>query len=278
MSNFGDLVKQFNWRFMLIRILVNAITLLLVALLVPKIYFVDRRILNLFFMAIALGILNGLIKPIVQFLTLPYIFATYGLIIAFINALLLLLLAVLFPDRFAVNSLFWVVVAGALMGIISTLLESLLGLSMPIVPEDPADLRQYVEEQRPGVIAHLLSAESEVKSHELADANRPMQLVDSAGEAPALPPQMPVDQPQGTMISSTVDPPSPAEPPPQDPLESDESQTTVKSEDSTAVGAETTLPPEGADETGDEAAVTKTRDNATEPDNTSQAGTQEGER
>ena len=215
MSNFGDLVKRFNWRVMVIRIVVNALTLLFIAVIIPKIYFVDRSILNLFFMAIALGILNALIKPIVQFLTLPYIFATFGLVLAFINALLLILMALLFPERFAVEGLFWAIVAGALMGILGTALESLLGLTMPIIPEEPAELRQYVAEQKPGVITTLLAGHALPEHLQLADASVPPALTDSSGQMDDLPSQKLEKQPQGASLSSTVDPPSPAEPPPQ---------------------------------------------------------------
>ena len=90
--------KQFNWRFLLVRILVNAIALAVTAAIVPKIYFVDKSIWNWLFMALMLGVLNALLKPILQFLTLQLIFVTYGLVIVLINALILLLLSFLFPS------------------------------------------------------------------------------------------------------------------------------------------------------------------------------------
>jgi len=140
-------LKQFNWRFLLVRILVNALALAITAAVTPKIYFVDKTILNWLLMAIMLGILNALLKPVLQFLTLQFIFVTYGLVIVLVNALLLLLLSFLFPDRFAVDNLLWALVGGLVLGLISSFLESLLGLTMPIVPDEPAELRRQVEEQ-----------------------------------------------------------------------------------------------------------------------------------
>ncbi len=99
--------KQFNWRFLLVRILVNAIALALTAALVPKIYFVDKSVWNWLFMAIMLGVLNALLKPILQFLTLQFLFVTYGLVIVLVNTLILWLLSFLFPARFAVDNLLW---------------------------------------------------------------------------------------------------------------------------------------------------------------------------
>ncbi len=101
-------------------------------------------------MAIMLGILNALVKPILQFLTLQFLFVTYGLTIVVVNTLILLLLSFLFPTRFAVDNLLWALVGGLVLGLLSSFLESLLGLTMPIVADEPPDLRQQLEEKAPG--------------------------------------------------------------------------------------------------------------------------------
>jgi len=145
--NIERLPKQFNWRFLLVRIVVNAFALAFTAAVLPKIYFVDRSFGNWLLMAIMLGVLNALLKPILQFLTLQFIFVTYGLVVVLVNALLLWLLAFLFPTRFAVDSLLWLLAGGLVLGLFSSFLESLLGLTMPIVPDEPPELRQQVEEQ-----------------------------------------------------------------------------------------------------------------------------------
>ena len=139
--------KQFNWRFLLVRIVVNALALVITALVVPSIYFVDKSIWNWLLMAVMLGVLNALIKPILQYLTLRFIFATFGLVVVLINTLLLWLLSILFPARFAVESILWAVVGGLVLGMVSSFLESLLGLTMPIVPDEPPELRRHLEEQ-----------------------------------------------------------------------------------------------------------------------------------
>ena len=69
--------------------MVNAIALAITAIVVPKINFVDRSIWNWLLMALMLGVLNALLKPILQFLTLQFIFATYGLVIVLVNTLIL---------------------------------------------------------------------------------------------------------------------------------------------------------------------------------------------
>lgn len=130
--------RHFNWRMMLVRILVNALALIIISLL-PDIDFVEPTILRVLFVAVMLGILNAFIKPIVQFLTLRFIFITYGFAVVIINTIILLLLNIVVPNMFQVASFRWALVGGAVMGLITAFLESLFGLQLPILPESDND-------------------------------------------------------------------------------------------------------------------------------------------
>ena len=132
---------------MLVRILINAIALVVIALVLPRIRFVDPSLLSILFMAVMLGVLNALVKPFLQFLLLPLIFASYGLVVVLVNTLMLLLLAWLFPRFFAVENLVWAFAAGALIGLLGTFLENLLGLIPPIVPDEETGLRRRFIDQ-----------------------------------------------------------------------------------------------------------------------------------
>lgn len=140
-------LQQFNWRFLLVRIVVNAFALAGTAAFLPKIYFVDKTFSNWLLMALMLGILNALLKPVLQFLTLQFIFITYGLVVVLVNALLLWLLSFVFPERFAVDNLLWLLVGGLVLGLLSSFLESLLGLTLPILPDEQTELRRQIEQQ-----------------------------------------------------------------------------------------------------------------------------------
>ena len=130
-------LKQFNWRALLVRVLVNALTLIITTLIVPSISFVAPiTIWKIILLAIALGLLNALIKPIIQFLTLSYIFATYGLVVILINTIILYMLSWLLPGYFHVANFLWAFVGGAVMGILAGFLESVFGLTLPIVDEE----------------------------------------------------------------------------------------------------------------------------------------------
>lgn len=152
-----SLLRAFNWRLLLLRILINAVVLLITALLVPSIYFVDRSLRTLLLMAMALGLLNALVKPIIQFLTLHFIFTSYGLIVILINSFVLWLLSYFFPQRFAVDKLIWAFVGGAMIGLLGSLLESLLGVTAPVVGDRYPELRAKVKEEKSVGVQTLLA-------------------------------------------------------------------------------------------------------------------------
>jgi putative membrane protein len=132
----------------LVRILVNALALLVISLL-PDIHFVEPTILRVLFVALILGVLNAFVKPIVQFLTLRFIFITYGFAIVIINAIMLLLLNLVVSSMFVVDSLLWALIGGALMGLVAAFLENLFGLQIPLQSENvDAQSSQLVDPKR----------------------------------------------------------------------------------------------------------------------------------
>ncbi len=195
--------RQFNWRMLLMRIVVNALALLITAGLVPNMYFVDRNVSTWLLMALALGVLNALVKPIIQFLTLRFIFATYGLVLVLINGILLLLLEFLFPTRFYIEGVFfWPLVGGAVIGIISAFLESLLGLSPPIVSERYPEVRQRIKDRETGSLEAYITQTAVDVAMPQKHGEQPepgpaeaaaavLAVVGVDGETPATPPSAP---------------------------------------------------------------------------------------
>ncbi len=141
-------LKQLNWRVFLVRALVNALTLIITVIVTPTINFIDPTVVTIAFLALMLGVINAIIKPVIQFFTLSYIFATYGLVIIFINALVLYILHWLFPAMFEIINPFWALWGGAVMGIVSGFLESVFGLTLPIVDEHAISERMRQEEAK----------------------------------------------------------------------------------------------------------------------------------
>src|SRR5512139_3086681 len=137
-----NLSRSFNWRILLVRILVNAVTLVVLAIL-PGIKFIDPSFGKLLLMAVVLGLINAFVKPILQFLTLSFLFVTYGFVLILINALVLLLLARLF-DSYQLASIWAALLGGVLIGLISSVLESFFGVAPPILPEKPPELKRQI--------------------------------------------------------------------------------------------------------------------------------------
>jgi putative membrane protein len=216
------ILRQFNWRFLLVRFLVNAIAVAITAAVTPKIYFVDRSVWSWLLITVMLGVLNALLKPILQFLTLRFIFVTYGLVIVLVNTLILLLLSFLFPTRFVVDNLWWALLGGLVLGLLSSFLESLLGLTTPIVPDEPPELRRQVEEQARHV-DWLAAARHEALQEEQALAIEPaaeeVQATGTAMTASAGVKDIVAEAPTAENAVSDIafTEPAAAEPPPPDP-------------------------------------------------------------
>ena len=183
---------QINGRMLLVRWLVYALVLLLVAILVPKIYFTDRRVWVWLVVAAGFGVLNALVRPVLQALMLQLFFVSLGLVVALINAFMLYLLSWVFPNRFAVDSILWAIVGGALVALLGTFLEGLFGLTRPIVPESETELRQRLKAQDRSLVYAFLKA----RPAPLAREDAPLQI---PGLAPDLAHPEPVPALEGAV-------------------------------------------------------------------------------
>jgi putative membrane protein len=201
------LAAQFNGRMLLVRWLVYALVLLAVALLVPKIYFTDRRVWVWLMVAAGFGILNSIIRPLIQALMLQLFFASLGLVVALINGFMLYLLSWTFPNRFAVDSFLWALVGGLLVALLGSFLEGLFGLTRPIVPESGAELRQRLKAQDRSLVYTFLKARPAPLVSEEALPGLPSPALDVPP-----PEQLPSAQPEAPETSVTASQEAPPEP------------------------------------------------------------------
>ena len=121
-----------NWKVLLMALLVNMVAITLTALLLPGIHILDRRLSTFILLAVVLGLLNTLVKPIFQLLTIRLVFITYGVNIIIINAILLLLLDWIFGDAFEVQGLLSAILGAILIWSISMFLDYVLGVLPPL--------------------------------------------------------------------------------------------------------------------------------------------------
>ncbi|MGW2179709.1 phage holin family protein [Streptomyces sp. NPDC001732] len=88
-----------------------------------------RKALTLILVALLFGLVNFLVKPVVQLLTLPLFILTLGLITLLVNAAMLLLtswLAGLFDLSFHVEGFWTAVLGGLIVSIVSWALNAIL--------------------------------------------------------------------------------------------------------------------------------------------------------
>lgn len=88
---------------LLIYLSVSSLSVFIASYIIPGIHV--QNIVTVIIVAIVLGILNAILKPILVFLTLPITLITLGLFIFVLNALLVLLASAIVPG-FTVDGFF----------------------------------------------------------------------------------------------------------------------------------------------------------------------------
>lgn len=130
---------------LLIRLGINAVALWVAAAIVPGVFLTDD-IVGILVVALIFGVVNAVIKPIVQALTCPFYFFTLGLISLVINALMLLLtgfvtdFAVSGNEYLAINGFWAALLGGVVIGVVSFVLSIFL--------PDADDLRRRQRQRR----------------------------------------------------------------------------------------------------------------------------------
>ena len=107
---------------LLINILINGLAVFITAYLLPGVK-VDGFITAII-VAIVLGIVNFVVKPILHLLTLPITILTLGLFTFVINALMILLVDAL-VDGFHVDNFWAALLFSLVLSLVSSLLHSL---------------------------------------------------------------------------------------------------------------------------------------------------------
>jgi putative membrane protein len=136
------LSSHFNWKVMVMRILLNGLTLAITVLIVPGVYAVDPSILGFLTLGVIFGVINAVIKPFVQILTLRFLFVSYGLVVIIINSVVLIVLALLAQNLIVMERLISVIIAAAIVGLVGGFLESIFGVTPPIIDMQSASVSE----------------------------------------------------------------------------------------------------------------------------------------
>ncbi|NJL92308.1 MAG: phage holin family protein [Anaerolineae bacterium] len=105
--------------------LVNAVSLFVVASVLPGVTLAEG-ITTLLLVALLIGLINAVLRPLLYFASCGLIVLTLGLIIPILNALLLLLADRLAGDRFEIAGIGWAIIAALMMGVINAVLTQIL--------------------------------------------------------------------------------------------------------------------------------------------------------
>lgn len=111
-----------------IRLLVNALAIFAAVKLLPGLHF-QGTWLQLAGVALVFGVLNAFLKPILTVLTCPFILLTLGLFALVVNGMMLLATAYVsqkFGFQFQVDGIWWALLGGIVIGIISTALSLII--------------------------------------------------------------------------------------------------------------------------------------------------------
>lgn len=103
--------------------ILNAVALLVVAYLLPGIQVASFG--SALIAAVVLGLLNVLVKPVLQILTLPLTIVTLGLFLLVINALVFWLAGSVLKG-FQVSGFWWAFIGAIVYSIVTSLLANLI--------------------------------------------------------------------------------------------------------------------------------------------------------
>jgi len=107
----------------LLKIALSALAVVLLAKLLPGV-FVNSYVTAIL-VALILGLLNFLVKPILIVLTLPITLITLGIFLLFINAIIILL-ADYFVPGFEVSGIWWALLFSLLLSVVQSVFHSIL--------------------------------------------------------------------------------------------------------------------------------------------------------
>lgn len=95
--------------------IVSAVAIIVAAYLIPGVHV---TIMSAFVLAVVLGIINIFLKPVIMLITLPINILTLGLFSLVINALLILLAAMIVPN-FSVDGFWWALLFAVVLSLVN---------------------------------------------------------------------------------------------------------------------------------------------------------------
>ncbi len=109
----------------LIKILVSALAIYLVALIMPHVQIDDQ--ITVVLVALVLAFLDAIVKPLLTILTIPITIFTFGFFLLAINAFIILMATRLVPG-FHVDGFWWALLFSMVLSVTNGFLNSAFGI------------------------------------------------------------------------------------------------------------------------------------------------------
>ena len=127
------------WRVVAARVVINGLAVALVVLTLPGVReSTGHPVLGYLLLGAIFGLINAFVKPAVQFVALPLLAGSMGLVIVVVDIVTFAVLDAL-TNVIHTSGALPVVLGGVLLGVLSYLLDNVLGLVPPIVPDQPEE-------------------------------------------------------------------------------------------------------------------------------------------
>jgi len=128
-------LRRAPWRVLAARVVVNGIAVALVVLILPGVKeSTGHPVLGYVALGAIFGLINAFVKPAIQFVALPLLLGSLGLVVILVDIVTFWLLDSL-TKLLSTSGPIWVVVAGVLLGLLSYIFDNVLGLVPPILPD-----------------------------------------------------------------------------------------------------------------------------------------------
>jgi len=131
---------ELRWKLLLARLAVSVAAVVVTVVVVPGISIDGRFWVWALVLGAVFGVLNGVVKPLLQILTIRYLFLSWGLVLVAINIATLWLLELL-VSPLDIESGFSLLAGGLVIGTLVTLLETVVGIGRPIVESSAESTR-----------------------------------------------------------------------------------------------------------------------------------------
>jgi len=134
--------NPFSWRVALARLVVYGLALGLASLILPgfdirPVY--GHRIYSVIILAAIFGVVIVALKPLFQFVALPFIIETSGFVIVAINIIIFALFDAFAGSLVELAGVGWFFIAGILVWLLAFVFENLLGIPPPILSDIPPE-------------------------------------------------------------------------------------------------------------------------------------------